>query len=414
MSQPANSNSFNINNVLGQYATSAEIPLLSSIMNDTNISRILYALDSLEPDDFSIPEASAIFKALREVFIKTDKTNNILEIVSYLQKNDLLQQAGGIDYIGDVYQSIPTPSLTEDYVKKIKSESNKRKILLNINQIALSYLKGNYDNLSELLSQLEEIIHPEQGLKLKHSKLGDINHKVKLYCDLFPEGALSIIAGSGSVGKTYSAIGLCCHFIMKYKKPVFMWLSEDTDQVGFRIETILARQYDQTDSSYIRKNLHFIDEPPPLFFEHKFGTYSPVKSVFLRFKQNIIKHFDLIVLDPLVAFFNGNENDNSQADIFMKSFAKLIIHTNKSIVFLHHIAKMPISEEDKDNIEILKAAIRGAGSFVNSVRAVHFLYKTKKINDNQRSLVTVKSNVGREGKQTTITMPWKMETGGVE
>lgn len=394
-------------NVLVKYQTLAEVPLLSSIMNDTDINRIIYALDSLEPDDFSIPEAGVIFKALREVFIKTDKTNNILEVISYLQENDLLQKAGGLDYVGNVYQSIPTPSLIEDYVKKIKDESNKRKILLNINQIELSYAQGKYKNAPKFLSQLEEIIHPKQELKLKHSKLGDINHKVKLYCDLFPEGALSIIAGSGSVGKTYSAIGLCCHFIMKYKKSVFMWLSEDTDQVGFRIETILAMQYDQIDSSYIRKNLYFLDEPPPLFFEHKFGTYSPVKSVFLRFKQNIIKHFDLIVLDPLVAFFNGNENDNSQADIFMKSFAKLIIHTNKSIVFLHHIAKMPMSEEDKENIEILKAAIRGAGSFVNSVRAVHFLYKTKKIDDNQRSLVTVKSNVGQEGKQTIITMPWK-------
>lgn len=84
-----------------------------------------------------------------------------------------------------------------------------------------------------------------------------------------------------------------------------------------------------------------------------------------RFEQLKVelKDYDLIVLDPLLAFYGADENDNSQARIFMQPFMNWCKETNKSVVFLHHSNK-------GDN-----SSTRGAGAFVDASRVCYEVNK---------------------------------------
>lgn len=48
---------------------------------------------------------------------------------------------------------------------------------------------------------------------------------------------------------------------------------------------------------------------------------------------------DLVVIDPLIGFFSGNENDNSQAKQFMSVLTSIATQNNQAILVIHHNTK---------------------------------------------------------------------------
>ena len=82
----------------------------------------------------------------------------------------------------------------------------------------------------------------------------------------------------------------------------------------------------------------------------------------------------MIVFDPLLAFYGGDENDNSQARVFMQPFMNWASKDNKAIVFLHHSSKS--MNQTQFN------RVRGASAFVDACRVSYEMNKIYK-KDNQ-------------------------------
>lgn len=95
---------------------------------------------------------------------------------------------------------------------------------------------------------------------------------------------------------------------------------------------------------------------------------------------------DLIVIDPLLAFYKDNENDNVQAKKFMQELAKTCMLTKTTALVLHHSAKATNNS-------------RGAGAFTDACRVVYHKDETdnaKKIDDVDGTVTfkVFKDNIG--------------------
>jgi len=184
-----------------------------------------------------------------------------------------------------------------------------------------------------------------------------------------PKKTVSMVVANGGVGKSWIIIQLALrHLIKNSLSKVFAWLSEDLKGLSkFRADLICLKIL-KVDPEKI-DNLFISDSPT---FPINFSNIQKIKER--------LKEFDVILLDPLIGFYGGDENSNADARIFMQHFTKWASEENKTIVFIHHAAKGT-------------GKSRGASALVDAVRLVYEVEKIDK-SDTKRKFKIGKDNYG--------------------
>ena len=209
-------------------------------------------------------------------------------------------------------------------------------------------------------------------------KLDDVEPKAaEFYLKDFlplPKKAITMLSANGGSGKTFLAIQLALKLSSEGKK-VLLWLSEDDKGiVKHRSKMIKDRVLKNSDID--SSNIDIIDEMPPHL---NTKNYKELEELFCK--------YNVVVLDPLIAFFGGEENNNSQARFFMNLLNKIAKINLQSILLIHHSTK-----PSKDNA----ARTRGAGAFIDAVR---LSYEIQNIDDddvdnNKKRVAITKDNYG--------------------
>ena len=220
---------------------------------------------------------------------------------------------------------------------------------------------------------------------------------------IFPAGRLSLIAGDGGSGKTYFALYFSLLFVKENPdKTVFLLLAEDDEwTIKLRLQR-LVEQYPYLASKNLA-NIHYIADRDIEVVE--LNIYS--KKLFYNEKselREIINNFDVSIIDPLVNLLPADENENFSAKEFCKLMKTFVWGTDKSLIFLHHVAKGNLDDISESSLaarqltDSERAAralkIRGAGAFLNSAR--YAIYVEKK--ENTAIVSVVKNNYGKPGK----------------
>ena len=101
--------------------------------------------------------------------------------------------------------------------------------------------------------------------------------------------------------------------------------------------------------------LLILDEPPQLAKREK-GLFKANYEEINKIGDSLVEqNVKLAVFDPLLAFYGGNENDNSEARVFIQSFATWANKAEITTVIIHHASK--------------DGGSRGATAFHDGVRA---------------------------------------------
>lgn len=203
-----------------------------------------------------------------------------------------------------------------------------------------------------------------------------------------PLNTVSLISAPGGTGKSWLVLQLACRYLLENPtKKAFLWLSEDPSGItAHRLEKILTAileiSGDKKDSLLSR--LDISDDPTPLLIyeENRKIIQNPQ---FWQMKR-ILDPYDLIIFDPLIAFFGADENNNSHARRFMQMFSDWAGKMSKTILFIHHSTKNTTQS-------------RGASAFVDAVRLVYEMDKLrtkegKELASDKRKLILSKDNYG--------------------
>lgn len=169
-----------------------------------------------------------------------------------------------------------------------------------------------------------------------------------------PQYAVTLLSASGGVGKTRLSLIMADKFIQKENKNVALWLTEDYPGQVRAIFDEMIKDNLVTPSS-MASMIIILEEPPQLALRVN-GLFKANYEEIKKLGEHLVKnnvHF--AVFDPLLAFYGGNENDNSEARVFIQSFAEWAKVAKITTLIIHHANK--------------DGASRGATAFHDGVRA---------------------------------------------
>jgi replicative DNA helicase len=259
---------------------------------------------------------------------------------------------------------------TDAYVNSLIDMSQKRSLAMIASSMKQQIVEEDASPLEvidETIKRVERVA--ESGsIIIKRKCIKDtVEKEPEFICKSWlpiPKGTTSMIVAPGGTGKTWLILQLAIRAAKEDRNnKVFLWLSEDP-------EGIVKNRYDA-----IKKNVltgvYDVDDQitisteDPLLLLETHGNTAKLSAKFYAMKREL-REYSTIVIDPLLAFYGGDENNNSQARVFMQPFLNWARSENKSIIFLHHSKKGEGSGGSK---------ARGAGAIIDAVRCVYDMDK---------------------------------------
>ena len=264
----------------------------------------------------------------------------------------------------------------EKYEKEMIRYDTQRKYQIEIQKI----------NEDEELSVIEKINKIEEiGKKTAQKTDSSSIFKVQTMRDVVPEtpvfflkdklpiqkNEITLISAIGGSGKSFVALWIAS-MLSRENRKVFAYLSEDS--VGSnrsRFNVLRKTTPELLDNFEIMGK-----ENRPQPFIGKEGRNFIASEYFLQLKT-FFAEYEIIILDPLIAFLYEDENNNVEARFLLNLLNEWCEKESKTLIIIHHHNK---GDE-----------VRGASAFVDAVR-LHYTVSKKENNDTSRFMTLEKSN----------------------
>lgn len=175
-----------------------------------------------------------------------------------------------------------------------------------------------------------------------------------------PKHTVGMIASRGGMGKTFLSLRLASEFVRETGKKALVWFSEDEPEIiGYRFDK-MVKEFNL--SSDTQKGIEYITTSPKQFALKTNGTFKANYEAVAGIREDCLENnVGLVIIDPLLAFYGGDENDNSQARVFMQVFLDWAKQDSINILFVHHAQKGD-------------GSARGASAFLDATRFVYELH----------------------------------------
>lgn len=226
-----------------------------------------------------------------------------------------------------------------------------------------------------------------------------------------PKHYITLLGGDGGVGKTYGTIHLSCELRVKENAKIFSWYSEDELGLSkYRFEqTFKVLGYTEEQIEKVYENVEVSDSVPLPLRDRKKNSSLIEPTEYLERLKDYCVDKDIIIIDPLVRFLGGvEENHGGQTRMFMDMLTKWIREEQKTLILIHHVKKL-----GKDT-EIDNERFRGSSRFTQRTRLsmIATFAKDKEGNDikHMRKFTITKDN--NSPKNDFMVQLWEKEDKG--
>ena len=342
-----------------------ERAILSAIIFDPSLA----FSQKLTKEDFSHPFHQSVFDAI----IALKRANKPIEegfIVQELQKSNKFDESTFLNILAT------TPIVNiEAYIDEIRTFSTNQRFNFESKKIISDDTLSVEEKLAKI-KQLEKTIQTGTSLPRPANTKNIAAETPQFYLRAklpIQKNEITLITGKGGTGKSYVSIWLAATLQKEEKLRVFAYLSEDTlGNTKNRLDIIRDANpfLKDADFEYWGKEVR-----PSPFLKKTSEGFMPS-----RFWYNFTSHlkdYDIIILDPLIAFIAEDENSNVEARALFNLLNEWCDKDDKTIIIIHHHNK-----DDK---------IRGASAFVDAIR-LHFILEKRKEAPQSRFLLVDKAN----------------------
>lgn len=246
----------------------AERSVLGAMLLSESASNI--ALASLTADSFSDVDSrnKIIFKAIESVKAQQEIIDP-QTITNELINTNMIEAAGGTDYLAELLTNVINPENVEHYVKIVRDQQVLREFLLELQNIQNDYANGKVSNIgdfltssqqsltaiaskrsvgdfrpgSEIAKEVKYIIEAEAKRSNKNLTGVDTGFRtLNYYTHGWQAGDLIILAARPSVGKTAFALNLAVNAALYQGNPVAIFSGEmDSSLIMKRILSSISR-----------------------------------------------------------------------------------------------------------------------------------------------------------------------------
>lgn len=190
-----------------------------------------------------------------------------------------------------------------------------------------------------------------------------------------PLGSVGMIAGPGSVGKTFLAIDLAASVTLGHSLSdapdglttltpgrTALVLGEDPkDVIHNRLHSMIqAHGLERHDLERLDSGMKVVSMVGEDMRMVAVERNAALPGPFLDGLNRLCRGRRLVIIDPLIRLHDGDENDNNLANKVLLSIQRIALDTRCTILLLHHVGKGDGKEDWQ--------ASRGASAFTTSVR----------------------------------------------
>ena len=407
------------------------------------------AVESLNKDMFYLDAHKKIFEVMKNLDDKKVPID-ITTVTNELEEKKLLNQIGGVAYLTEIVNVVPTAANVDQYIKIIEDKYLRRNLIeagTEITDLGFS----SPDDIGEVLDEAEkkifDVVKNRRGSEFKTiqdvlfkaqadlEKLSSMKNEITGvptgYYDIdkltsgFHDNELIIIAARPAMGKTAFALNMAVNMAVNAKKSVALF---NMEMGAEQLITRMLASVGQIESSKLRtgrlehqdwKRVNeaisrladtriFIDDTPGM-------TVSEMRAKCRRL-ANSEDGLDIVIIDYLqlisgsARYAGQRQQEVSEISRSLKTMA---MELGIPVIALAHLSRRGEGREDK---RPLLSDLRESGSIEQDADIVAFLYRDDYYNkesaideDTSKSEFIIAKH--RNGPTATVDMIFKRNTG---
>lgn len=367
---------------------------------------ILHSIDILKPEDFYQKSHQIIFQCILDLFEKS-RGVDLVTLTEELNRKNLLEKIGGVTYLTNLINSVPTAANIEYYIKIIEEKSILRNLINNTTKI-ISMAYEEKEDAKILLDKAEHLVFEISDRNIRQSfvpikeiiqdsyeKIEDLYHRGGFitgvpsgYEELddittgFQPSELIVVAGRPGMGKTAFCMNIA-QYVSIYKNiPVAIFsLEMSKSQLVQRMLCSEAR----LDSHNLRKGrLVEADWAPLSMAAGRLSSSSifiddtaGISCLEIRAKARRLKaqcSLGLVIVDYLQLMQTVGKVENRQQEIseISRSLKGLARELNVPVVAVSQLSR---AVEQREERRPRLSDLRESGAIEQDADLVIFIYR---------------------------------------
>ena len=416
----------------------SEQAVIGSMLTDKEA--VSAAIEVLKPEDFYREDNRTIFEAILNLYGRSEPID-IITLKSELSSMGKFEAVGGLEYIAELPDKVPTTANVEQYIKIVEEKSVLRNLIKTANEIiTLGYdqtqevdgiidgaekkifevmQKKNQkgytpikDILVETFTELEQLYNQKQRITGIPTGFSDLDFRTSG----LHNSDLILVAARPAMGKSAFALNIATNAAVRAKVPVAIFsLEMSKEQMTSRIlcseamvdsNKVRTGKIDDEEWSKLaaasgelsEANIYIDDTPGISIMEIR------AKSRKMKIEKNI----GLVVIDYLqLVQGSGKRGGSREQEIaeISRSLKILAKEINVPVIALSQLSRAP--EQRPDHRPML-SDLRESGSIEQDADIVMFLYRDDYYNEDseKKNIAEVILAKHRAGSTGTVELLW--------
>lgn len=420
----------------------AEQSVIGSMIIDKDA--VLIAGNMLEPDDFYCLENVKTFEILKSMN-ENDIEIDLITLKAELENKGYLEAVGGIKYIADVANSVPTSAHVKRYAKRVQELSFRRKCLIDIENIRKNVYEAEYTDLIKSIDSMADIKMKTDDIEpltnILEDALEEVNNRMQSKDRLtgIPTGFNDIdcvlgglqdtdyvvLAARPSMGKTAFSLDILRKAAKALKKEnkiiIFFSLEMSAKKLGLRLlssemkiknEKFKFGDLASNDIEILKRDVGafenmikdvYIDDTSSMTIQDMFSKCYTQKC-------NKNKQIGLIIIDylQLIASSSNYNNRNNEVAEISRNIKKMAKEFNCPVLALSQLSRATDTRADKKPI---LSDLRDSGAIEQDADVVMMLHREEYYNptpENQGKAEVIIAK-HREGETGAINLTFVKE-----
>ena len=416
----------------------SEQAVIGSMLTDKEA--VSAAIEVLKPEDFYREDNRTIFEAILNLYGRSEPID-IITLKSELSSMGKFEAVGGLEYIAELPDKVPTTANVEQYIKIVEEKSVLRNLIKTANEIiTLGYdqtqevdgiidgaekkifevmQKKNQkgytpikDILLETFTELEQLYNQKQRITGIPTGFSDLDFRTSG----LHNSDLILVAARPAMGKSAFALNIATNAAVRAKVPVAIFsLEMSKEQMTSRIlcseamvdsNKVRTGKIDDEEWSKLaaasgelsEANIYIDDTPGISIMEIRAKCR----------KMKIEKNIGLVVIDYLqLVQGSGKRGGSREQEIaeISRSLKILAKEINVPVIALSQLSRAP--EQRPDHRPML-SDLRESGSIEQDADIVMFLYRDDYYNEDseKKNIAEVILAKHRAGSTGTVELLW--------
>ena len=403
----------------------AEKSVLGALLIDKDA--IVRVVEFLRPKDFYQDTHKNIFEAILSLYEKREPAD-IVTVQNELKKLKALKRVGGVTYLSELVNAVPTAANVEYYAKLIHADAQKRHLLTVAGDIGtMVFQEPEIETLLDKSEQLlfsvsqdaggRDIKHAKEILEVTFDQMDELSRtkgklrgipthmkRLNKLTNGFKPGELVILAARPSVGKSSLAFNIAEHASIKHGKTILIFslemggesimnrmISSVGDIDNWKIETGNLddsdhEKYMMASGELSEANIYIDDTPGASVLEMR------TKARRLAMEEKI----DLIIVDYMQLIRAPNaESRVQEVSKISQALKNLARELNLPVMALSQLSRA-VEQRGGDKRPQL-SDLRDSGSIEQDADMVMFLYRPDEDVRDELQLVLAKNRNGATG-----------------